>query len=228
MTLRFTLTLTTHDDAVEGGAGVGREVATLERGALAPETVGLTLAEAKAILTALQAAIVADQVGAHEAGTRRCEACGAERKLKDRRPLVCRTAFGTARLRPARWRRCACGHDPAAGDRTAFCPLAALLPERITPELLYLETRWGSLVSYGLAAKMLGDVLPLADPSRRSGSGGTSTRSPDARRRRSRPRRRGCGRAASAISTRCRCLMARPTSALMAGSCATAPALGSR
>ena len=32
------------------------------------------------------------------------------------------------------------------------------------PELLYLETRWGALVSYGLAARMLGDVLPMARP----------------------------------------------------------------
>ena len=30
--------------------------------------------------------------------------------------------------------------------------------------LLYLETRWGSLVSYGLAARMIGDVLPLGKP----------------------------------------------------------------
>lgn len=48
-------------------------------------------------------------------------------------------------------------------------PSAAYLPHgvrtgAVAPELLYLETRWGSLVSYGLAAKMLGDVLPLAQP----------------------------------------------------------------
>jgi hypothetical protein len=42
--------------------------------------------------------------------------------------------------------------------------LTDLLPERTAPELLYLETRWGSLVSYGLAARMLGDVLPLERP----------------------------------------------------------------
>lgn len=30
--------------------------------------------------------------------------------------------------------------------------------------MLYLETRWGSLVSYGLAARPLDDVLPLGRP----------------------------------------------------------------
>src|SRR4051812_23092242 len=33
--------------------------------------------------------------------------------------------------------------------------------ERIAPELLYLETRWASLVSYGMTADLLKDVLPI-------------------------------------------------------------------
>ncbi len=36
-----------------------------------------------------------------------------------------------------------------------------MLFQRTSPELLYLETRWGSLMSYGLAARMLGELLPL-------------------------------------------------------------------
>ena len=38
------------------------------------------------------------------------------------------------------------------------------MPERTTPELLYLERRWASLVSFGLAARMLGELLPLDRP----------------------------------------------------------------
>jgi hypothetical protein len=39
--------------------------------------------------------------------------------------------------------------------------LNLLLTERIAPELLYLETRWASLVSYGMTADLLKDVLPI-------------------------------------------------------------------
>ena len=44
-----------------------------------------------------------------------------------------------------------------------FSPLAALLPEHLTPELLFLETKWAALVSYGVTAELLQDVLPIDD-----------------------------------------------------------------
>jgi hypothetical protein len=39
--------------------------------------------------------------------------------------------------------------------------LAALLPERTSPELAYLETKFAALVSYGLTLKLLKEVLPI-------------------------------------------------------------------
>jgi hypothetical protein len=42
-----------------------------------------------------------------------------------------------------------------------YSPLAAVLPEHITPELLFLETQWAALVSYGVTAQLLHDVLPI-------------------------------------------------------------------
>jgi hypothetical protein len=36
-----------------------------------------------------------------------------------------------------------------------------LLAERTAPELLYLESKWASLMSYGLTAQLLSEVLPL-------------------------------------------------------------------
>ena len=164
MTIQFTLTL-----AVEGGAAGSRSTtraitAAIKRTSLTAETLGLTLAEGKAILAELQAAVVAEQVSAHESAARRCLACGTDRGIKGHHPLTCRTAFGTLPLTVTRLRRCRCGADPSAGDRASFSPLADLLPGRSTPELLYLETRWGALVSYGLAARMLGDVLPIDRP----------------------------------------------------------------
>jgi len=39
--------------------------------------------------------------------------------------------------------------------------LTALLTESTTPELLFLETKWASLISYGMTARVLKDFLPL-------------------------------------------------------------------
>ncbi|TGD95207.1 ISKra4 family transposase [Methylobacterium nonmethylotrophicum] len=129
---------------------------------LAPETLGLTLAEAHALLRDVQARLVAAQVERWQAAHRACPACGTVRGLKERRPLAMRTAFGEQVVQAERLRRCPCGGDEGAG--ATVTPLAALLPERTTPELLYLETRWASLVSFGLAARMLGELLPLDRP----------------------------------------------------------------
>jgi hypothetical protein len=40
-------------------------------------------------------------------------------------------------------------------------PLNALLTESVAPELLFMETKWASLVSYGLTAQALKDFLPV-------------------------------------------------------------------
>lgn len=136
---------------------------TIERASeLASETLGLTLAEAHVLLRQVQTRLVTVQIEAWQAVQRACPACGAARALKDRRPMVLRTAFGQQRIAAERLRRCGCGGDTGAG--ATVTPLAALVPERTTPELLYLETRWASLVSYGLAARMLGELLPLDHP----------------------------------------------------------------
>ena len=52
---------------------------------------------------------------------------------------------------------CQCESD----DRTSFSPLAELLQERSSPELLYLETKFAALVSYGLTVELLQEVLPI-------------------------------------------------------------------
>jgi hypothetical protein len=52
---------------------------------------------------------------------------------------------------------------PSDGEHTTktFSPWAERLPERTTPELLFLETKWCSLMSYGLTAELLQEVLPM-------------------------------------------------------------------
>jgi hypothetical protein len=39
--------------------------------------------------------------------------------------------------------------------------LAERLPERTSPELAYLETKFEALVSYGLGLQLLNEVLPI-------------------------------------------------------------------
>ena len=64
---------------VESEAGdppVVQEVATLERGPLQPEGLGLTLAEAKDLLRGVQEAMVAEQVAEFVAQQECCPDCG--------------------------------------------------------------------------------------------------------------------------------------------------------
>ena len=76
---------------------------------------------------------------------------------KDAHTIVVRTLFGTLHLRSPRWHQCRC----QLHTTRTFSPLAAALPERTTPELLYLESKFAGLVSYGLSAKWLAETLPL-------------------------------------------------------------------
>jgi hypothetical protein len=61
------------------------------------------------------------------------------------------------RLESPRLYRCGCCRTETP---RSFSPLAALLPERTAPELAYLETKFAALISYGLTAELLAEVLP--------------------------------------------------------------------
>lgn len=53
-------------------------------------------------------------------------------------------------------------HCDCGPHRTkSFSPLSALLTERCHPELVHLEARWACLMSYGLTARLIKDVLPV-------------------------------------------------------------------
>jgi hypothetical protein len=48
-------------------------------------------------------------------------------------------------------------------QRHSSSPLATWLKAHSSPELLYLETKFASLMSYGLSIRLLSEVLPIAD-----------------------------------------------------------------
>ncbi len=136
------------------------EVFALDRGALAPDTLGLHLDEAKDLLAAVQEKMAAGQVRVALAEKAACRSCGTGHRHKDSRDIVVRTLYGALRLRSPRWWHCPC---PDHETRT-FSPLAGVLPARTTPELLYLEAKFAGLASYALSAKLLAEVLPLGRP----------------------------------------------------------------
>jgi len=68
-----------------------------------PETLGLTLDEAKTILRGVQQAVVTTQAAAHVAARRHCGDCGATLRLKGHHQTQFRTLFGTVTLASPLW-----------------------------------------------------------------------------------------------------------------------------
>src|SRR5438552_3646205 len=68
------------------------------------------------------------------------------------------TVFGPVAVPNPRWERCPCQSE---GPKT-FRPTATWLKGRTSPEWLYLETKWGSLIPYEKVADLLKEVLPVS------------------------------------------------------------------
>jgi hypothetical protein len=134
-----------------------QEVATLDKDCQRIEHLGLTLAEAKELLATLQQHLVAHQVATFVAARAQCADCGATLQHKAQHTRTFRTLFGTVTLSSPRLYHCPCQRHKT----TTFRPLTALLTESTAPELLFMEAKWASLVSYGLTAQALKDFLPV-------------------------------------------------------------------
>ena len=105
----------------------------------------------------LQQRLVEQQSAAFVAAHAQCDHWGKSRGIKGHRTRTCRTLFGTVTLTSPRLYHCSCQRRKT----TTFRPLNALLTDAVTPELLFMETTWASLVSYGLTAPALKDFLPV-------------------------------------------------------------------
>lgn len=155
--LKFRLQLVAEDE--DENAEEVIELVVLEKDCQRLEHLGLTLAESKEILETLQEHILERQATAVVEDNRSCPSCDRRLGLKGHHTIVFRTLFGDVALDSPRLRRCRCG---VVGSAT-FSPLTKLLTEHTSPELLYLQTKWSALVSYGMTAKMLADVLPVGE-----------------------------------------------------------------
>src|SRR5882672_1668604 len=119
--------------------------------------LGLTLAESKQLLSTLQRHLLQQQVDTFLDARSTCPDCGTPLTLKAHGSRSLRTLFGTCKFSSPRLEPCDC-----QGPKTSsFRPLAALLTESVAPELLYMEAKWSSLVSYGMSLDALQDFLPL-------------------------------------------------------------------
>jgi hypothetical protein len=119
--------------------------------------LGLTLAESKQLLGNIQQTLVEEQIDRYQQKQSRCSDCDRQLRHKGTHSLIYRTLFGTLKLNSPRLFHCDCQEQ----KQKSFSPLATLLTERTAPERLYLESKFASLMSYGLTVKLLEEVLPL-------------------------------------------------------------------
>ena len=145
---------------IETGAdGHGRGIDVLEISR--PDTLrdiadlGLTLPEAKRLLTRVQQAVVAAQAHDHAALRPHCSRCGGRRcRVKDWRSHQIATPFGAVAVRLPRFRCPGCGRVETGIAGPAHC--------RSTPELDRLQAHLSALLTYRLAAGVLAHLLPVA------------------------------------------------------------------
>lgn len=139
------------------GAAHTEKVATFSKGTDTIGEIGLSISESKELLLKLQQEIVSAQCVAYCATCACCPCCRRKLRCKARGQIRYRTVFGDVTVPSPRFYRCEC-HD---GSAKTFSPLTELLPDHVAPELLWLETKWSSLASFGITAKILKDVLPV-------------------------------------------------------------------
>jgi len=141
----------------QGETQILQEVTSIHRGCLQPENVGLTLTEAKTLLQKTQQVVVQQQIAEAEQQHASCQHCAQKRRHKDQRSIIYRTLFGKLQIPCHRLFHCECSEQPTR----SFTPIAQLLPERTSPERLYLESKFASLMSYGLSRQIFQEILPL-------------------------------------------------------------------
>src|SRR6266403_1371892 len=143
-----------HDDGHEETV---TDVITLNKHNQRIEHLRLSLAESKQLLSTLQRHLLQQQVTTFLDTHATCPDCGTPLKLKAHGSRAFRTLFGTFTFSSPRFEHCDCTRHKTP----SFRPLSVLLTEPVAPELLYMEAKWSSLVSYGLSLDALQAFLPL-------------------------------------------------------------------
>jgi hypothetical protein len=133
------------------------EVARIERDDLAvPETLGLTLQEAKQMTAAMQSQMVRAQVAAMGERFRWCEHCGRKLLSKGYYATTFRSLFGDIAVNVRRLAACQC--RAGLSEPRSFAALPAV--GAIAPELAYVTARFAALAPFARVADLLSELLP--------------------------------------------------------------------
>ena len=136
------------------------EVARFDRPVhlLDPESIGLSLADGKQLLSGLQQVVIPAQADEYCEIRRVCSNCRRQTQLKDYRRLKIDTVFGTVSVRSPRLMSCPC--EPPFYLEGLFSPLSKIIPERAAPDLLLLQSRLAAKMSYRQVVVMMKEFLP--------------------------------------------------------------------
>lgn len=140
-----------------GGNAITEGVFSLENCASDEGLIGLSLSESKRILKQLQNTIVGQQANRYTQVHRCCPSCHKKQRVKDSYDIQYRTLFGIVPIPNRRLFHCQC----TKWSTKTYSVLNGFLPEHNSPELQYIETKWASLMSYGMTVDLLTDVLPV-------------------------------------------------------------------
>ena len=139
-----------------------REMVTGDRSTnvISPESIGLSLAESKSILAAMQTQLVQAQTDGYCDHRRKCSHCGSRRGIKDWRTRQLTTLFGVVQVEAPRFKACRCG----IASRRIVSPMAEIMPDRCAPEYERILSKMGTLAAYGRAVALMAEFLPLGHP----------------------------------------------------------------
>jgi hypothetical protein len=115
--------------------------------------LGMTLAEAKLLLSQVQQQLVTEQANTHAMFRPECRSCGGTCHVKDWQPRRIATLFGEVRVRLPRLVCAGCGCGETAVSWPSHC--------RSTPELNQLQARLSALMPYRVAADVMQHLLPI-------------------------------------------------------------------
>jgi hypothetical protein len=118
-------------------------------------TLGLGLADSKALLARLQDQIVTRQVQSLSTAERRCAACGSNRSTKDYHNVHYRSLFGSVVVKVPRWRRCECSYSRSTA------PSQRRGRRWISAELEYVQSRLAATIPYARSSELLEMLLPV-------------------------------------------------------------------
>jgi len=139
--MRFIIKLAIED---ESGTETLEEIIQFDKSCGDNKVVGISLNESNQLLKILQSKIIFQQAKKHIEYKRTCSSCHKKQNVKGYHSIQYRTLFGIVNLQSPRLYRCQC-NDP---HTKTFSPLSEWLPDKNSPDLQYIETKWASLISF--------------------------------------------------------------------------------